>query len=140
MAQILKPDLSSLWASEGARISPSVSKVQLGWTAEIPPHQWENWVQYRQDQMLAHINQRGISQWDALSDYEENISYTQGSNGTVYRSIQSSGPATTVQDPVTDTTNVYWRVAFADGADTYTKSEVDALVADEALIAAIIFG
>lgn len=141
MAIINKPDFTNLWASGGARLTPVPSKIQQGWTPEIPPHQWENWVQYRQDQMLAHVNQRGIAVWDALTEYiEDGKSYVQGSDGAIYRSVAASGPTTTTQDPVTDVAGTYWVLAFASSIDTYTKAQVDQIVADESLVNAIIFG
>src|SRR5690554_986065 len=103
MALIDKPDLTEVWASGGASVKPSDEKIQLGWGAEVPPFQYENWIQNRQDQFLAHINQRGIPVWDGLTEYEGGgLSYVQGSNGVVYKSVAASGPATTVQDPTTD--------------------------------------
>lgn len=119
MALQNKPDLTEVWASGGASVKPSDEKIQLGWVAEVPPFQYENWVQNRQDQMLAHINQRGIPVWDGLTEYEAGgLSYAQGSNGVVYKSVAASGPATTVQDPTTDAESTYWEAAFADSSDT----------------------
>ncbi|MNQ78444.1 hypothetical protein D3C85_933540 [compost metagenome] len=106
---ILKPLIQKLWASGGAVVQPSDTKIETGWTAEVPPHQWENWIQNRQDQYLAHINERGIPEWDGTTDYlAAGKSYAQGSNGVLYKSVAASGPATTVQDPTTDATNTYW--------------------------------
>lgn len=67
--EIIKPDMSSIWASGGAKITPSMAKISTGWTAEIPPHQWENWVQGRQDQALAYLFQRGVAEWDPNTEY-----------------------------------------------------------------------
>lgn len=112
MTLITKPDFTYIWASGGAVVAPNDTKKQLGWVAEAPPFQWDNWLQNRQDQMLAHINQRGIPAWDALTNYEAgSLSYVQGSDGNIYRSVAASGPVGTVQNPTTDTTNTYW-VAF----------------------------
>lgn len=114
MALITKPDMEFIWASGGAVVKPSDVKIQTGWTPEVPPHQWENWIQKRQDEYLAHINQRGTPEWDGNSEYEAaGLSYVQGSNGVVYKSVAASGPSTTVQDPTTDVSDTYWTVAFA---------------------------
>ena len=114
MTLITKPDMEFIWASGGAVVQPSDVKVQTGWTPEVPPHQWENWVQNRQDQYIAHVNQRGIPAWDGNTEYEAGgLSYTQGSDGIVYKSVAASGPATTVQDPTTDVADTYWTIAFA---------------------------
>lgn len=69
MAEITKPNMDSLWANGGAIIAPSNTKVEIGWTPEIPPHQWENWVQNRQDRAIAYIYQRGMPEWDAETEY-----------------------------------------------------------------------
>lgn len=111
MVEITKPDLTYIWGSGGSIVTPSSVKVQTGWQAEVPPYQWENYIQNRQDTFNVHVNQHGICVWDALTSYFTAKSYVQGSNGTVYVAVQNSGPATTTQDPTTDTTNVYWTPA-----------------------------
>lgn len=114
MALITKPDFTYVWASGGAVVAPNDTKKQLGWVAEAPPFQYDNWLQNRQDQMLAHINQRGIAAWDALTNYEAGgLSYVQGSDGKIYKSVAASGPSATVQNPTTDGTDTYWTEAFA---------------------------
>ena len=114
MTLITKPDMEFIWASGGAIVEPSDVKKQTGWTPEVPPHQWENWIQNRQDNYLAHINQRGTPEWDSNTEYEAaGLSYVQGSNGVVYKSVAASGPASTTQDPTTDVTGIYWTIAFA---------------------------
>lgn len=133
MALITKPDMEFIWASGGAIVEPSDVKKQTGWTPEVPPHQWENWVQNRQDKYLAHINQRGIPEWDGNTEYEAaGLSYVQGSNGTVYKSVAASGPATTVQDPTTDVTDTYWTVAFAAVGAFITEADGDLRYAQRA--------
>lgn len=127
MALITKPDMEFIWASGGAIVEPSDVKKQTGWTPEVPPHQWENWIQNRQDNYLAHINQRGIPEWDGNTEYEAGgLSYVQGTNGVVYKSVAASGPATTVQDPTTDISDTYWAVAFAEPGDFITETDGDA--------------
>lgn len=127
MALISKPDYTYIWASGGSLVAPSDTKKQVGWTAEVPPFQWENWIQNRQDQFIAHINQRGIPQWDGLTEYEAGgLSYVQGTNGVVYKSVAASGPSTVVQDPTTDISDTYWTVAFADVGAFLTQAAGDA--------------
>jgi hypothetical protein len=114
MALLTKPNMQQLWASGGDIVEPSDLKKQQGWTVEVPPHQFENWIQNRQDEYLAHINQRGIPAWDGLTNYEAGgLSYVQGSDGKIYQSVAASGPLTTVQDPTTDVSDTYWTIAFA---------------------------
>ena len=127
MPLITKPDFTYVWASGGAVVAPNDSKKQLGWVAEAPPFQYDNWLQNRQDQMLAHINQRGIAAWDALTNYEAGgLSYVQGSDGKVYKSVAASGPSATVQNPTTDGTDTYWTIAFADVGAFLTQTAGDA--------------
>lgn len=106
--EISKPDFQYVWASGGAIVAPSNVKIQTGWTAEVPPFQWENWSQNRQDQAIAHILQHGIAVWDAVTEYQAGKSYIQGTNGSVYRAIQTH----TGQNPIS--TSGYWEIAFAD--------------------------
>jgi hypothetical protein len=116
MAEINKPDYTTLWSSGGAIVAPSNTKIQTGWTAEVPPFQWENWSQNRQDQAIAHLFQKGVSVWSTTGEYyftsSGERSYVQGSNGTIYVSVADS----VNQDPVTDTTNTYWKIAFSDNS------------------------
>lgn len=98
MAEISKPDYTYLWSSGGAMVAPSSVKIQTGWTAEVPPFQWENWSQNRQDQAIAHIMQHGIAQWDASTEYQAAKSYVTGSNGNIYRAVTTN----TNNDPVVD--------------------------------------
>ena len=118
-----KPDYTYKWASDGDKIAPSGVKIQTGWSPEIPPYQWENWIQNRQDEMLAHINERGIAEWDNKTDYIAGKSYVQGSDGFVYKSVAASGPTSVVSNPTTDTAQTYWVKAFIEnGALTLVSS------------------
>lgn len=118
-----KPNVNQLWASNGSIVAPSNAKQQQGWISEIPPFEFENWLQNKQDQYIAHSNQYGIPVWDSITEYIANKSYVQGSNGIVYRAIQTH----TNQNPVTDATNTYWVVAFSTYQVSYTKAESDNL-------------
>jgi len=124
MADILKPsNLSLTWASGGDILNPGDSKYASGWAVEIPARQWFNYLDNRQDEAIAHINQRGVAQWDAATEYQGTKSYAQGVTGTIYRSKQTS----INQDPDADVGEVYWEIAFASAGDFYTKSEADGL-------------
>lgn len=98
MAEITKPDMSSLWASDGAVIAPTSAKIKTGWTPEIPPHQWENFVQNRQDNAIAYLFQRGVPEWDSSTEYFNNKSLVMGSDGVLYRAVSNSVGV----DPTTD--------------------------------------
>lgn len=123
MPQIIKPsNLSLTWASAGDVLNPGNTKYATGWQVEIPPRQWFNYLDNRQDTAIAHINQHGVAVWDAGTEYQANKSYCQGkSNGTIYRCVQTH----TNKDPELDVGNVYWIVAFASAGDFYTKAEVN---------------
>ena len=125
MAQILKPsNLSLTWASGGDILDPGNTKYATGWQVEIPPRQWFNYLDNRQDTAIAHFNQHGIPVWDAGTEYQANKSYTQGpTNGTIYLCVQTH----TNQNPETDVSNTYWIVAFASAGDFYTKTEANNL-------------
>lgn len=131
MTAISKPtDLNKIWASGGDVLTPSDSKIGTGWEVEIPPRQWFNWLDNRQDQAIAHFNQYGVAVWDSVTEYQANKSYTQGpTNGTIYRCVSTH----TNQNPETDLTNTYWQVAFAGAGDFYTKAEADANYLSKAL-------
>lgn len=125
MAEILKPsNLSLTWASGGDILDPGDTKYATGWQVEIPPRQWFNYLDNRQDEAIAHINQHGVAAWDNGTEYQANKSYVQGlTNGTIYRCVQTH----TNQDPEADLTNTYWITAFASAGDFYTKTEADGL-------------
>lgn len=90
MAETTLPDLSLIWSSAGDILKPSDSKIQQGWQAEIPPRQWFNWLDNRQDQAIAHIAQHGIAAWSDTLEYQAGKSYVQGSDGLVYKAITTN--------------------------------------------------
>lgn len=113
MAEILKPDFTHLWASTGTIVAPSNSKIDTGWTAEVPPYQWENFSQNRQDNAIAHLFQHGVSTWDSTIEYQAGKSYVQGSNGLIYVALQTH----TNQNPTTAT--AYWQQLVNHGILTF---------------------
>lgn len=125
-AEISKPDFSYQWSSGGSIVAPSNVKIQTGWTAEVPPFQWENYLQNRQDNAILHLFQKGISEWDAVSNYYFTTSgvrsYVQGSDGLIYVAVQDS----VGQNPTTDVSDTYWKVAFADNSTALTTTTGDA--------------
>jgi len=109
MAEILKPDMTNLWASGGASIAPSESKIQIGWTPEIPPHQWQNWWQFRVDSGIGYMFQHGIPEWDAATEYFSGKSFVQH-NGEIYKCILGN----INQQP--DTNPTYWEILLGDAS------------------------
>ena len=109
MANIAKPaGLSNIWASGGTKVNPGSTKVNIGWVVQLPPYEYQNWVDNRQDQAIAHISQHGIPEWDATTEYQGLLSYTQGSDGVIYKCLQTN----TNKDPSNALNNLFWAVAF----------------------------
>lgn len=116
MSEIYKPlSLNSIWATRGDRVKPSDDKIAEGWNPEIPPRQFFNWFWHKIDSAIAHFNQRGISQWDALTPYLKDRSYVQSADGRVYRAVLDSRG----KDPMVDST--HWTVAFAANDDPISR-------------------
>lgn len=123
MVAITKPtDINKIWSSGGDIIAPSDTKIASGWSAEIPPRQYFNYIDNKQDQAIAHINQFGICVWDSGTEYQADKSYVQGpTDGAIYRCVQTH----TNQNPETDVTDTYWALAFATAGEFYNKTEAD---------------
>lgn len=97
MAIFEKPDnVNMVWASDGDKVYPGDEKTPLGWIEEIPPHENFNYIDYKQDAFIAHVNQVGIAEWDEKTQYIGGKSVTMGSDGVWYRAIITS----INQDPV----------------------------------------
>lgn len=105
MAEINKPsDINKIWADGGDKVSPSDVKIDTGWEVEVPPRQFFNWLDNKQDQFNAHVNQHGIAVWDASTEYQASKSYVQGNDGLIYVAVQTHSN----QNPTTDVSNTYW--------------------------------
>jgi hypothetical protein len=109
MTNITKPlGLSNVWADGGTKIDPGAAKVSIGWVVQLPPYEYQNWVDNRQDQAIAHMSQHGIPEWDSVTEYQGLLSYTQGSNGIIYKCLQTN----TNKDPANTLNGLYWAIAF----------------------------
>jgi hypothetical protein len=109
MPNITKPsNLSAIWAAGGTKIDPGTSKYNIGWVVQLPPYEYQNWVDNRQDQAIAHFSQHGVPEWDSATEYQGLLSYTQGSNGIIYKCIATN----TNKDPSNSLNSAYWAVAF----------------------------
>lgn len=109
MAYVTKPTtLMKMWATSGVKETPSDSKIQQGWVVELPPYQFDNWLENRQDTFIAHINQSGVPVWDDTTDYQGGKSYVQGSNGIVYKALVTN----TNVDPINPLNSSTWVRAF----------------------------
>ena len=109
MPNIVKPSgINQLWAAGGTKVAPSLSKTNIGWVVELPPYQYQNWLDNRQDTFIAHINQHGIPEWDVETEYQGNLSYTQGADGFIYKCVATN----TNFDPINPLNSAYWVRAF----------------------------
>lgn len=109
MPNIIKPSgINLLWAAGGTKTDPGQAKTNIGWVVELPPYQYQNWLDNRQDTFIAHINQHGIAEWDSETEYQGNLSYTQGTDGLIYKCIQTN----TNRNPTNPVNNIYWALAF----------------------------
>lgn len=108
MSDIIKPELDSVWASEGAKTKPPTEKIKEGWVSEIPPHQYENWVQNRQDLFNAYINQKGVVEWHPNTTYIKDKSFVQD-NKKLYVSVKNSGGTAASKRPSLDVVGEWWR-------------------------------
>ena len=48
-----KPTTDRQWANSGSKVTPNNAQIDLGWIAEKPPFEIENWLNGRTDQYLA---------------------------------------------------------------------------------------
>lgn len=105
MPQINKPsDLNKIWSVNGVNTAPTDVKINNGFVVEIPPYQWFNYIENKQDQAIAHINQMGIPVWDAQTEYQAGKSQVQGSDGKIYRAFLT----TTNVNPVGDSSGSWF--------------------------------
>lgn len=125
-----KPDLRRIWA-EGAPpaniVDPDVQepgKFNSGWTAEVPPFEYFNFLQQLFTQGLAHINERGVAVWDTDTTYPIGAVVT-GSDGNRYI-------ATSEQDgnnPVGNTNGIWIPFALASNPNIIpTNSKINPIV------------
>tara|TARA_R110000744_G_C19371770_1_gene563172 strand:+ start:41265 stop:42077 length:813 start_codon:yes stop_codon:yes gene_type:complete len=123
VAQITKPtDIGKIWASGGVKATPLDSKINTGWVIEVPPYQWFNWFQNRNDRSINHINQHGICVWDGVTEYQANKSYVQGAtNGLVYKALTTHTNINPESDGGTN-----WVRAFADFGSGISETAADA--------------
>lgn len=116
MSIVNKPDMSyGVWAENGNIEIPSSEKVEEGWVIEKPLNEWMNWLQNRQDKMLAYLNQRGISEWDIRTDYPVNGLVSR--SGVIYQAVSQN----TDKDPTLNQS--IWERAFVSYADFIDYSE-----------------
>lgn len=86
--------LNRIWASSAVDpddvVDPDTilgGKVDTGWVEEFPPFQYMNWIQRYTTQHLTHVNEFGVGQWDAVTDYPISGVVISTVDGLMYRSI-----------------------------------------------------
>ena len=125
--QIKPTTYTKVWAATGSKVAADDFKITRGWEVEKPPYEIMNWLQNRQDQWIAHANQRGIAQWDTNTEYKANVSYVTGAtSGIIYRAVVD----TTGVNPETDLTGK-WVRAFDDSQYAYSKAQSDSITSAE---------
>lgn len=103
-----KPNTKLPWASQGNRAEPTSDKQLEGWVQEIPPHEMENWVQYKQDLAIKYLYQEGIPEWD--SSFEFNTTSYVKYNGVIYKLKDGAEVPNVNKQPDIETTS--WEIAF----------------------------
>ena len=108
-----KPDINyGIWASNGDVAVPSSEKVEIGHIVEKPKKEIVNWIENRQDQFMAYLNQVGIAEWDSKTTYKANISFVNRS-GTVYKAKSQNID----KDPTLN--QDIWDISWATYSDFY---------------------
>lgn len=111
-----KPDINyGIWASNGDVAVPSSEKVEIGHIVEKPKKEIVNWIENRQDQFMAYLNQVGIPEWDSKTTYKANISFVNRS-GTVYKAKSQNID----KDPTLN--QDIWEISWATYSDFYNLS------------------
>lgn len=141
MALITKPDVSKIWAATGSTAAPPDAKISSGWSYEMMPFEWENYLQNRTDTMLNHVTQRGIAEWDAITEYQANRSYVTGSNGVVYVALTTNTNINPTADGGTNWNRAFpsitgggatgtWGVSISGSAATLTTGRTIGMTGD----------
>lgn len=113
-----------VWAEGGNIETPSSEKVEQGWIIEKPLNETMNWLQNRQDRMLQYINQRGVPEWDARTEYPTNAYVTRV--GLLYQALSNNKDADPTLSPE------IWEVAFVSKSDFIDYAEkIDSIENDE---------
>ncbi|MEG0407497.1 MAG: hypothetical protein RR623_01365 [Bacilli bacterium] len=109
----VKPNMNfGIWAEGGNFITPTSEKIEEGHVVEKPKAEIVNWIENRQDKMLQYINQRGIAEWDILTEYPVN-SYT-SRGGTLYKALSQNKDRDPTLFPL------IWKLAFTTYEDYLT--------------------
>lgn len=107
-----KPNLNRVWANgapTGNVVDPDTTtpnKFDTGWQAEIPPFEHFNFIQKMVTQALAHINERGVPEWDSSTVYLDKA-LVRGSDGEIYQATEENSNS----DPIS---KIKWKLYILD--------------------------
>jgi len=126
--------IEKLWASNGDMSPPpDDSKIATGFIVEIPTLEQFNYIENKQDAMLAHLNQRGTAEYDVNTNYLAGKSYVQAPSGIIYVAKLDNGPETIVVAPEgSGSSPTYWKKAFYFTDEAYTSAQTTALFTSKA--------
>lgn len=88
MVDLVRPEYGEMWASQGEKVAPTQTKMELGWVQEMLPFQWQNFLENRQDSALSYLLQKGVPEYSASQEYiaQKSIVLYQG---VVYMATQT---------------------------------------------------
>lgn len=116
-------DLNTVWAQNATPSNlqrPSDDYIRTAWLQVKPPYQIENWSMNKVHSFAAYINQRGLPEWDNETEYFINSSYVMGSDGRIYKCIQTN----TSRNPTTNGNSQYWELTSWDRYATTSKAGI----------------
>lgn len=97
----------------------SATDVKEGWPfKKIVDSAKFNEAMYEYSTILQLAEKYGFIPWSANTDYEQG-SCALGTDGIVYQAKQNTGPSSTAQNPVNDTSHTYWDVYFQNTFTAY---------------------
>jgi len=126
-----KPTILPIWdTDETNSIEPDSDHKLDGWLnpgglPEKPPFQTFNFWQNAVYKWIKEINQQGILQYDALTDYP--IGALVMGSSEIYIAAAANGPATAVKNPVGDATGVWENFYFNTSSNVVTGT-ADAII------------
>lgn len=127
-------DINAVWgeSATGENLQrPSDSYIHDGWLQVKPPYQIENWSMNKLHSFVAYLNQRGIPEWDSSTEYFINNSYVMGSDGRVYKCIQTN----IGMNPTTNGNGQYWELTSWDRYATTSKAGIARKATPEQVLA-----
>ena len=101
--------------------SMTKTEINNGWSYKVVVDSSQfNQAMYEYSTISSLQEKYGFVPWSNLTDYEEG-SYCLGTDGTIYRALQATGPSSTSYNPVEDSSHTYWIDVF-NGSDMYIRT------------------